>query len=952
MKYFLGWVLVGIVILFSISEVKATHIRAGEITVERLGCGSGLTFRITVTGWVDLESTVEFGGGFLDFGDGSDPINLRDAAILIKEQDLGNNVGVVQFQIDHAFSANGVFVLSYLEANRNAGILNMNNSVETTFYIETLVNIDSFLGCSNSPVLLIPPIDEGCVGSIFFHNPGAYDEDGDSISYHLTIPRRDRGTDVSNYRFPNDPSFGGTTEDGDIPTLFSIDVATGDIIWNAPAVEGEYNIAFEIKEWRKKANEAFLMSITVRDMQIIIMECDNNRPEMQIPDDICVEAGTEVNEVILGFDPDDDAVMLEAYGGTFEVETSPSTFHPFPPIFEPQPALGIFNWKTNCFHVREQPYQVTFKVTDNPEEGPHLVGFEPWNVTVVGPAPTGVDLFVNAERSIDLSWDSYICSNASRLQIWRRVDSFELPFVECVTGIPDSAGYSLIEELKVDATSYHDDNTGAFLLDGTTKFLDFGALYCYRIVVTFPDPAGGESYMSTEVCGIIQADAPVITNVTVDVTNNILPGPGARAFEENGEITIKWRKPFEIDPVLFPPPYQYDLFRSVVGPTTGQVFTRIAENLAENDTVFTDTGLNTANDAYNYRILLKDVNGSEIIFSSRASSVFLSPKSLFKKIELTWEASVPWSIRLQDFPNHLIFRGEITNNDVELVLIDSVNVNENGFVYLDDGSFNGEELDEKSIYCYFVVTRGSHGNPKIHRPLINFSQIVCAQPNDTIPPCAPIIEIALTDCEEFLSDAACDFYVFANSLTWRKSDEVECPVEIIKFYYLYYSSNGEEPFERVKVETTEYLHTDLSSFKMCYYVTAVDRSDNESDPSELVCNDNCPNYILPNVFTPNGDGINDVFSAFNEVDDPDLDSSLCPRFVNKVTFRVFSRNGKELYFYESGGENSILIKWDGRADDGTQLPSGTYFYSADVEFDVLDPDLKLQLFKGWLDILK
>jgi len=947
MKYFFGRVLVGLVILISINEVQATHIRAGEITVERIGCGTGLTFRITVTGWVDLESTVDFGNGILDFGDGSDPINLRESARLIVDQDLGNNVGIVQFQIDHTFGANGVFILSYLEANRNAGILNMNNSVETTFYIETLINIDAFLGCSNSPVLLIPPIDEGCVGSIFFHNPGAFDADGDSISYKLTIPKRDRGTDVSNYRFPNDASFGGTTEDGNIPTTFEINSSTGDIIWDSPAIEGEYNIAFEIKEWRKKNGEAFLMSIIVRDMQIIISECDNERPRLQIPEDICVEAGTEITEVVIGIDPDDDPLMLEAYGGSFEVETSPSTFDPFPPRFDPQPAQGIYNWKTNCFHVREQPYQVTFKITDDPPEGPNLVGFEPWNITVVGPAPTGLDLTVNAERSIDISWDSYICSNADRIQIWRRVDSFDLPFAECVTGIPDSAGYSLIEELAVDATSYHDDNTGSFLPESTTQFLDFGALYCYRIVVVFPEPAGGESYVSTEVCGIIQADAPVITIVTVDKTNSTDTGA-----PEDGEITIKWYKPFDIDPVLFPPPYQYDLFRSE--GLFGTNFTKISENMAEDDTVFTDTGLNTALKAYNYRILLKDVNGSAIIFSSRASSVFLNPKSLFKKIELRWKANVPWSIRVQDFPTHLIFRGEITGNDVNLVLIDSVNVNVNGFVYLDDGSFNGQELDERTIYCYFVVTRGSHGNPRINRPLINLSQIVCAQPNDTIPPCAPVLDIELTDCEEFLSDKSCGYNDFENVLAWRKEDSVDCPEETIKYYNVYFSSNGEEPFELVgsQIETTEFIHTNLSSFKGCYYVTAVDRSDNESDPSELVCNDNCPSYVLPNVFSPNGDGINDVFNAFNDFDDPEMDLTLCARFVSKVVFTVFGRNGKEVFNYESGGENSILIGWDGKANDGTLLPSGTYYYSADVEFDVLNPELKNQVLKGWVDILR
>ncbi len=122
------WVIVGLVILLSglFNRSNATHIRAGEITVERNDC-VGLTFRITITGWVDLESTVEFGGGDINFGDGSPSINLRRGAQLVLEQDLGNMVGIVQFQIDHTYPANGVYTLSYLEANRNAGILNMNS---------------------------------------------------------------------------------------------------------------------------------------------------------------------------------------------------------------------------------------------------------------------------------------------------------------------------------------------------------------------------------------------------------------------------------------------------------------------------------------------------------------------------------------------------------------------------------------------------------------------------------------------------------------------------------------------------------------------------------------------------------------------------------------------------------------------------------------------------------
>lgn len=928
------WVFVGLVILVSgmFNRSDATHIRAGEITAQRLDC-VGLTFRITITGWVDLESSVVFGGGEIDFGDGSPAINLRQGAQLVLEQDLGNMVGIVVFVIEHTYPANGVYTLSYLEANRNAGILNMNNSVETTFYIETLLIIDPFLGCNNTPVLLIPPVDDACVGAIFFHNPGAYDADGDSISYEITEPKRDKDTDVNSYRFPNDETFGGTTEEGDLPTLFEINPITGDIIWNAPAIAGEYNIAFIIYEWRIIMGEPFLMSWITRDMQIIVEECDNDRPELEVPEDVCVIAGTLVEEFIIGTDPDGDDVKLEAFGGPFEVSSAPATFEPFPPKFVHQPARGDFKWETNCFHVRTQPYQVTFKITDNPEDGPKLVGFKPWNVTVVAPAPEGLNLTVNAERTIDLTWDPYVCSNADVIQIWRRVDSYQFEFTECETGIPDSAGYELIAEVDPTIASFKDDKEGAFL--------DFGALYCYRIVVIFPSPAGGESYASAEVCGIIIADAPVIINVTVDETD-----------KSEGQITVKWRKPFEIDPVLFPPPYLYDLERAE--GLSGTNYLMIATDIPENDTVFVDTGLNNVISPYNYRVALKDVNRNKIRTSAHASTVFLNPKSLFKQIELTWTADVPWSNNLQDFPNHSLYRDHVNADPNELVLIANVNVNTSGFLYLDDGSFNDQELDEKIEYCYYVITQGAYGNPKIIEPLLNLSQIVCAQPNDTIPPCSPILDLTFTNCEDFITDKSCSFNDFQNELFWKEDETDDCDEETIKYYNVYFSKTGEEPYERIEsgITDTNYIHKNLSSFAGCYYVTAVDRSDNESDPSVIVCNDNCPNYVLPNVFTPNGDGHNDVFNALNDRDDPDLSQADCPRFVIKVTFRVFNRYGKEVYTYESGGENSILIGWDGHSNDGKQLASGVYYYTADVDFDAVDPSSKHKVLKGWVQILR
>ena len=135
-------------------------------------------------------------------------------------------------------------------------------------------------------------------------------------------------------------------------------------------------------------------------------------------------------------------------------------------------------------------------------------------------------------------------------------------------------------------------------------------------------------------------------------------------------------------------------------------------------------------------------------------------------------------------------------------------------------------------------------------------------------------------------------------------------------------------------------------------VQAIDRSGNESPPSNIACNDNCPNYDLPNVFTPNGDGINDVFNALNMVDNPDLDPLNCPRFVQQVSFKVINRYGKEVYTYLSGGENSILIGWDGRSNKGDQLSSGVYYYIAEIDYEAISPALKKEVLNGWVQILR
>ncbi len=65
---------------------------------------------------------------------------------------------------------------------------------------------------------------------------------------------------------------------------------------------------------------------------------------------------------------------------------------------------------------------------------------------------------------------------------------------------------------------------------------------------------------------------------------------------------------------------------------------------------------------------------------------------------------------------------------------------------------------------------------------------------------------------------------------------------------------------------------------------------------------------LPNIFTPNGDGINDIFKPI-------------ARGISSIKVNVYTRYGNFLY-----GWDTINGFWDGYTTSGTLCESGTYFY--------------------------
>jgi len=794
------FIILVIPVLLVSSFAHATHQRAAEIIYKHI---DGLTYEVKIITYTRNNAANDSRDYLIiDWGDGTSADLLRNAKdILVSSGEF--DIVYNEYTGTHTFPGIGTYYISMEDPNRNYGVANIPQSVNVPIFVETLLVINPFIGGNNSVQLLNQPVDHGCAFRRYIHNPGAYDIDGDSLSYRLVKCRGAFGNVIPGYRFPDEVEPGPDN-------VFSINQYTGDVTWDVPPMTGEYNFALQIEEWRN----GVLVGSVVRDMQVIIESCSIYPPVFEPVNDTCITAGELLSFDVTATTTDEVDVSLTANGGPFLISGNPAYIEPDPDIGFMK-ATTTFFWSPNCNQVQKEPYQVFFKAVADGYPI-NLAEFKTVNITVNAPAPE--NLTAEAQlNSIKLAWSEYKCPNAKAFKIYRRSGPYDFQPGYCETGVPFYTGFEFIHKTQdADILEYYDNNYGQGLTHGIN--------YCYMITAIFSDSA--ESFVSNQACAALKRDLPVITNVSNNLAQNL-----------NGMVYIAWSKPVDLDTLEYPGPYRYEVLRAE--GLSGDNFFTIGNNTGGlNDTIYFDNNvnINTSGIPYRYRLDLYSGSIGFIGSSTAASTLFLKLYATDKAMVISWDANVPWF-----------------NSGFTIYRLNNVTAGYDSIGYTESRNYRDTQLINGTEYCYYARSTGSYSTPGITDPLINFSQKICAIPYDNVPPCPPVLTVE-PDCEET-----------TNFLIWNNRYDT-CAYDIEK-YLIFYSLTSVSNLTLLDStygrDDTTYLHAGMESILGCYAIKAVDSIGNISSMSNIFCVDTtCGGFRLPNAFTPNNDQYNDYFMAF------------------------------------------------------------------------------------------
>lgn len=863
----------------------STHIRAADFSSTKI---TPTLYDVTLTVYTDFTTVLD--------GVGVIPIETVEIGLIVGnpgEQVITNTFEVARtsleiFEPGRTFkntfsfrysvpSTNAIYRLAFNGNARNDGIKNIDDSGTANVFIEEFFFADALDDDNSSPVFTEPPLFNGATNRVYTYNPGGIDPDGDSLSYEIIPIRNFKGDVLSGYRSPDDPSFGSGS-------VFEIDPLTGQVTWDTPLQPGEYNVAIQINEYRNGIRIGYV----IRDQQILIEDSDNEPPVLFLPQDTCISAGDVYREKFTTSDPNGDVVVADISG---ILESDGASFSSFTPnSSRPDSTVNSITWSPSCSNIGQFPVYGLAQAEDDFPDFP-LSSSGTWEIKVNGAAPE-LNSALIIDSGIELSWDSYDCQKPrSVIDIYRiECDTSNVIRSSCTVGISSEWGAVKIGEVDVSQTSFTDDGT----IGGLTP----GIEYYYLIAVRFGSPNFGESYASNIVSSSFGENLPLITASSYDKTS------------QDKFVTISWQHFDSFDSSTYVKPYTYNVISN--GVIVSQFLTDfVSSGSLSLDTLSFDTELPLQLeliDSGNNKVGSLDFSLDKLNASGGDESLFLN-----------WQNLNSWS-----YPDSLFSHVYIFKLGEDTTLIDSLR---NGVLdYQVLGLQNGDTV------CSYLEIPGTYcegGSNLVYR---NFTNTSCSLVQDMEPPCIPVLEIELIQCDNPSE---------GNTLQWELGEpelgEGGCNNEDLAVFNLQVKPVTEGAYldlEAFGFDTLNHEHLEGGQL-YCYRIQAIDSSGNISEFSEVVCQDFCGEIIYPNVFSPNGDGVNDELlpmSTFEGLKNPLL--------------TVFNRWG-QLIFSTADPENN---PWTGYHSSGKQASQGVYYIEVTAEKELGTPgDV---VYKGWVQLLR
>jgi gliding motility-associated-like protein len=138
-------------------------------------------------------------------------------------------------------------------------------------------------------------------------------------------------------------------------------------------------------------------------------------------------------------------------------------------------------------------------------------------------------------------------------------------------------------------------------------------------------------------------------------------------------------------------------------------------------------------------------------------------------------------------------------------------------------------------------------------------------------------------------------------------DTTICPGALVKF-------DLTSTYTYTWYDNTHDAHNEIGSDGWVWVTAFNGTACTATDSMRIVYKD-C-DMLFPNIFTPNGDGINDEFHILGEG-------------ITNLQMTIFNRWGNEMFT-----TNDPYGAWDGMRADGKKASEGVYFYVATVTNEV------------------